>query len=707
MKLNIQLFANGTITGTSTASVGRVQIVWSSVAGDSVSNKSSVTATVQVKRSNAYETTGTFSGTVTINGSSKSISKKFSPLSNSWKTIDSYTIDVPHESDGTKICTISTSFKNTGTSMAGTYTASANVTLDTILRESTPTVSASSVEMGNSVTIYTNRKSNSFTHNIRYSFGSLSNQTSGLTYYNNVNTDTPFIPPISLAQQIPSATSGSATISCETFSGGTSIGIKTVGITLTVPSSVKPTISIGTITEANATMASLNWGVFVQNKSQLSIPITASGSQGSWITGTTTSVAGSSYSGTSITTGIINASGSVGISSTTTDSRSRTASTSSSATFVAYSNPQITTATAVRCLSDGTEDDEGTYLKYSFVGSISPVSNHNGHLFRIGYRQKGIGNYTYTNVDTANYSINKSNIVLNLNLDTSKSYDIRFEANDTFTSTPIERTIDTGFDLMNFNPSGKAMAIGKVSEAGANEEKLEIGIDTEIYGILNTHRLEMWPDGISTTPYIDFHHNGSTADYTSRIIEKNAGELTFSNDVIFESNIKKHITINNESGRTGSNIILRGTSGSPEASINVGNISNGAKSYIFGYNVGSTDSFGIYSVEASQSIMTINKNGNMWVRGYIQSNNGVRVYKSMTFADFVCNLSNTDLGVDDCTKYMWSFQPSNWENYFFVNSATTTSIIIRGWRISGTSSATITLINNASYGAIVLGVRIG
>ena len=33
--------------------------------------------------------------------------------------------------------------------------------------------------------------------------------------------------------------------------------------------------------------------------------------------------------------------------------------------------------------------------------------------------------------------------------------------------------LDAGFDLMNFNASGKAMAIGKVSEAGANEELLE------------------------------------------------------------------------------------------------------------------------------------------------------------------------------------------------------------------------------------------
>ena len=37
-----------------------------------------------------------------------------------------------HDSDGTKKITISTSFKNSGTTIAGTYSASKTVTLDTI-----------------------------------------------------------------------------------------------------------------------------------------------------------------------------------------------------------------------------------------------------------------------------------------------------------------------------------------------------------------------------------------------------------------------------------------------------------------------------------------------------------------------------------------------------------------------------------------------
>lgn len=137
MKLNLQFFASGTITGTSTCSVGNIRIVWSSTK-DETNNKSNVTASVQVKKSSGYAY-GTFSGTITINGSSKSISKYRSsddPWNTSWKEVGSYTVSVTHNENGSKSCSISAKLTQTGTSMAGTYTASGTATLDTINRAS-------------------------------------------------------------------------------------------------------------------------------------------------------------------------------------------------------------------------------------------------------------------------------------------------------------------------------------------------------------------------------------------------------------------------------------------------------------------------------------------------------------------------------------------------------------------------------------------
>lgn len=134
MKLNLQFFASGTINKTSSPSAGDVRIVWSSTKND-INNKSSVTATVQIKRSSSGTTTGTFSGTLVIDGTSYSISK-YGSWSTSWVTVGSKTKEVTHNEDGSKSINISTTLTQTGTSMAGTYKASGSATLDKINRAS-------------------------------------------------------------------------------------------------------------------------------------------------------------------------------------------------------------------------------------------------------------------------------------------------------------------------------------------------------------------------------------------------------------------------------------------------------------------------------------------------------------------------------------------------------------------------------------------
>ena len=484
MKLDIQKFASGSFEfpNWSSGYAIRGKIEWSSTSSIE-SNSSVVTASIYVRRTSGYTQGKLWNGYVNIGGNNHAYSQIYTGTSTTvrqdWVLVQTFADTITHNADGTK--TINISGQVTGPSGTGLEGKSSwgdsNVTLDTIPRASQPTLSSSSVTMGNSVTITTNRVSNSFTHTISYSFGSASG-----TIATNVGDSTTWTPPITLANQIPNSTSGTCTITCTTYNGETLIGTKTVGLTLNVPNSVVPTVSIGTLTEANTTMQGLNWGVFVQNKSQLNIPITAAGSYSSTIVSVVTTINNVTFNGTNVITSTLVTAGNNTISTTVTDSRGRTATTTKTYNVVAYSNPTITTVQAQRCLSDGTLSDEGTYLLYSFVGSISPVSNNNAHTFRIGHKLISASTYTYTNIDTSNYSINKTDQILNLNLSTTNSYDIVFEAIDSFMTNAINRTIDTGFDLMNFNPSGKSMAIGKVSEAGANEELLEIGMDATIDG---------------------------------------------------------------------------------------------------------------------------------------------------------------------------------------------------------------------------------
>ena len=135
MKFNLQLFGNGIIDGSSTASNCDCRIVWSSTKNDS-NNTSNVTATVQIKKTGSSSTSGTFGGTIMIDGTSYSVSKYGSWAWGDWRTVGSASKTVTHNENGTKAINISANLKQTGTSMAGTYTASGTATLDTINRAS-------------------------------------------------------------------------------------------------------------------------------------------------------------------------------------------------------------------------------------------------------------------------------------------------------------------------------------------------------------------------------------------------------------------------------------------------------------------------------------------------------------------------------------------------------------------------------------------
>ena len=116
---------------------------------------------------------------------------------------------------------------------------------------SQPTVSSSSVNLGSAVTIYTNRQSTATTHTLLYSFGSASG-----TIASNVGASVSWTPPLSLASQIPNATSGICTITCQSYNGGTLTGTRTCTVTLNVPSSVVPSISAVTVEDTNSTVVS-------------------------------------------------------------------------------------------------------------------------------------------------------------------------------------------------------------------------------------------------------------------------------------------------------------------------------------------------------------------------------------------------------------------------------------------------------------------
>lgn len=369
-------------------------------------------------------------------------------------TVASGTLKINHNSDGTKSFSLSCE--------AGIYnyavncTASGTHTLNTIPRASS--VSASSVTMGNATTISISRASSSFTHTLTYKFGN----TSGTITTKTSSTSVSWTPAVSLANQIPSAVSGTCTITCTTYNGSTSIGSKTCTLTLTVPSSVVPTIGSLTATRVDGDVPS-DWGIYVQSKSKATIKIaSASGSYGSTIS--SYSISGGGYSGTSssLTTGFLNSSGTITFTAKVTDSRGRTSAAKTvSISVIAYSQPKFNSYLTQRCLSSGTLNDEGTYAKATVSYSYASCSSKNIVTRSIYYKKST--DTAWTNANTS-FSSGTAITFGGGNLSSEYSYDIKYTIADEFNSISVYDVVTTAAVVMDFKAGGKGVAIGKVSE---------------------------------------------------------------------------------------------------------------------------------------------------------------------------------------------------------------------------------------------------
>ena len=167
--------------------------------------------------------------------------------------------------------------------------------LSTIARASQPSINtwpsnSPDITAGTACTIHMNQASDSFTHTVSWSFGSLSNQTSGLARTSGIKYNVSWTPPISMMNQIPNATSGSGTVSVTTYNGSTAIGTKTVPFTLHQPSDSAPGESAsyaeaGTLADGKTTLSSKGIGAttVVGQVSVKKITISASAKYGSSI----------------------------------------------------------------------------------------------------------------------------------------------------------------------------------------------------------------------------------------------------------------------------------------------------------------------------------------------------------------------------------------------------------------------------------------
>lgn len=443
----------------------RIQIAWTVDSQSVANNTSVVTAKVQlVSTGSSYtiNSSASKSGSLTINGTKYSFTFTAALSGNQTKTIYTKTVTVSHNADGSKTCSFSCS-AGINVTLSGTYygdvTASGSGVFNSIARASTiSSVTASvSVNGTNAVTVNITRAASSFTHTVVFSFGSYSNTVTG------VGTSTSYAIPVSWLNAIPNATSGTATVTVTTYSGGTKIGSAvSKSFTVTAPSTVVPTISAVTIAEAVSGLAA-QFGGYVQNKSKLAVSITAAGVYSSTIKSYKTTIQGANFTAAAFTSGVLAKSGTSNVVITVTDSRGRTATVTRSITVAAYTAPKISSFQGLRCLANGTENYDGTYLNAAVNFSISAVNNKNTCSYTIEYKLKSAAAWT-TLTSGAVYALNQNVISASGFLNADNSYDIRLTVKDFFSTVRSSVEIPTAFTLIDYNANGRAIAFGKVSE---------------------------------------------------------------------------------------------------------------------------------------------------------------------------------------------------------------------------------------------------
>lgn len=387
--------------------------------------------------------------------------------STGWYKLGSKTITVDHNSDGSKTVTLSASwdcgFDSSYTPR--TLSVSGSVTLPTIPRAAT--LSYGAMTMGTAATIKITPPVSGATSTITYKFGSASGTIVTKTSAASVS----WTPPTSLAAQIPNSASGTGTMTVETYSGSTKLGSRAYTVTISVPSTMTPTL---TVDLSDPTGRADTYGGYIQSKSRLKVELTAAGVQGSTIKSYAIKV-GDILSATSdtATSGYLPASGSLTVTASATDSRGRTKTVTKTVTVTPYVSPTISALKVVRCKANGTEDPTGAYAKATFSGAITALGGKNTASYRVETRETGTE--TWSTVATAaagQYSPTDVSVVFAAAA--NKKYDVRMVAVDAFESLASStRFLPAAYTSMHIADSMGSVGIGRLCD---KEDTLQVGL---------------------------------------------------------------------------------------------------------------------------------------------------------------------------------------------------------------------------------------
>ena len=403
--------------------------------------------------------------TITINGGSAIEHPGINIGINSAQKIWDHTYNVGHNNDGTKTVGVKLSVGlNTGG--YGSAMVAFDYRLPDIPRASS--VSDMTGTLGSAMTININRKVSSFTHTVKYYFGNLSG-----TIATGVGTSVSWTPPLNLATQIPSASSGWGNITVDTYSGSTKIGSKSAQLTLNVPTSMTPTLGSITLTDSNAAVKNLlnTANTFAEIVSDIKVAFnSATGVQGSKITGYHAEIVNKNQStnANNGNLGLMKWNGSAQVKAWVVDSRGRSSNAvTTSITVLEYFLPTLT-FTAIR----GDTNQSSDKIVVSRTAKIAPlrIGNVQKNSFKLSFKTAPFGSTTYTADtgagvnDKVTNTLTNSKATLSGTFDIGKSYEVYGVLEDALTSSGIVKAPPVSPEKMVMGMAENAVSFGKFPE---------------------------------------------------------------------------------------------------------------------------------------------------------------------------------------------------------------------------------------------------
>lgn len=385
-------------------------------------------------------------------------------------TFASGTLEVSHDADGSKTLTVS-AFSGQVWKDTGYLTATAaaqSFQLTAIPRATEPVMGAAT--MGETVRISLPRASSAFTHTLSYVFGSASGAIA-----ENAGTEVLWTVPESLAAEIPDSPSGTGTLTCKTYNGGTLIGTKTISFTATVPQSMKPALTNGwaEVTYDNSGTKASGIVAWVQGYSKAKALFDSTKiacKQGASIAKYAVTYLGKTVEESPYRTDTISAT-SATVRCAVTDSRGLTAWEDVTVELESYAPPMLVGAALYRADGEGAAADSGTHIAGLATAKFSSIGGRNTATIK-GYWKSVGGSYG----EGVTLPFGAVGLVTgDVEIAADRSYTAKIVVTDSLgNSTEFEENIPTEQVAFHLKEGGKGAAFGKAAE---QDELLDVAWD--------------------------------------------------------------------------------------------------------------------------------------------------------------------------------------------------------------------------------------